>query len=152
MQQSRRTNPYPFTWEIPVALSVAGLLLLLVGVQGGRSVANVLSGNGWHFVDRAQIFSSLPGIVDGNAEAGLVGIQHPAGAELLWSCVGVVELVLLAACVAALKWGLDRWGPGRLQGVASRSEAEALLGITRLRKHAKVIRPDLYGTSKGGAQ
>ena len=31
------------------------------------------------------------------------------------------------------------------------AEAEALLGPTRLRKHAKVIRPDLYGPAKGRA-
>ena len=29
------------------------------------------------------------------------------------------------------------------------AEAEALLGRTRLRKHAKVIRPDLYGPERG---
>jgi len=150
MQRSRRTNPYPFTWEIPVALSVAALLLLLLGVQAGRSVANMLAGNGWHLVDRAQLFSSLGGIFAGNADAGLTGVQHPAGPWLLWSCIGVLELVVLAACVVALKCGLDRWGPGRLQGMATRSEAEALLGTTRLRRHAKVIRPDLYGPSKGG--
>jgi len=150
MQRSRRTNPYPFTWEIPVALSVAALLLLLLGAQAGRSVANMLAGNGWHLVDRAQLFSSLGGIFAGNADAGLTGVQHPAGPGLLWSCIGVLELVVLVACMVALKWGMDRWGPGRLQGMATRSEAEALLGTTRLRKHAKVIRPDLYGSSKGG--
>jgi len=150
MQRSRRTNPYPLTWEIPVALTVAALLLLMLGVQAGRSVANLLAGNGWYFVDRAQLFSSLGGIFTGQADAGLVGIQHPAGRGLLWSCVGVHEFVVLVACVLSLKWGLDRWGPGRLHGMATGSEAEALLGISRLRKHAKVIRPDLYGTSKGG--
>ena len=149
MQRSRRTNPYPFTWEIPVALSVAALLLLLLGVQAGRSVANVLAGNGWHLVDRAQLFSSLGGIFAGSADAGLTGVQDPAGPGLLWSCIGFLELVVLVACMVVLKWGLNRWGPGRLQGMATRSEAEALLGTTRLRKHAKVIRPDLYGTSNG---
>lgn len=150
MQRSRRTNPYPFTWEIPAALTVAVVLLLLMGAQVGRSVANVLAGNGWHLVDRAKLFSSLGGVFAGNADAGLAGVQHPAGPGLLWACIGVLELVVLVACVAALKWGLDRWGPGRLQGMATRPEAEALLGIARLRKHAKVIRPDLYGPSKGG--
>ena len=150
MQRSRRTNPYPFTWEIPVGLSVVAGLLLLLGVQAGRSIANTIAGNGWIFIDRAQIFSSLGGIVTGRADTGLAEIHHPAGPGLLWSCIGVLELSLLVACAVALKWGLDRWGPGRLQGMATRSEAEALLGINRLRKHAKVIRPDLYGTSNGG--
>lgn len=150
MQRSRRTNPYPFTWEIPIALSVAVFLVLLMGVQIGRSVANMIAGNGWQVVDRAQLFSSLGGIFTGRADAGLARISHPAGLGLMWSCIGVFEVVGLVVCAVALKWGLDRWGPGRLHGMATRSEAESLLGPTRLRKHAKVIRPDLYGPSKGG--
>ena len=47
MQRSRRTNPYPFTWELPLVLVVAVLFLLLVGVQAGRSIANVIAGSGW---------------------------------------------------------------------------------------------------------
>ena len=150
MQRSRRTNPYPFTWEIPLAQGLAALLLLLLGLQAGRSTANMLAGNGWHFVNRAKLFSSLGGIFDGDAAAGLANISDPAGGGLLWACIGFLELVVLVASMVALKWGLDRWGPGRLQGMATRSEAEALLGTTRLRKHAKVIRPDLYGSSKEG--
>ena len=150
MQRSRRTNPYPFTWEIPLALVVAVLFLLLMGVQAGRSIANAAAGNGWVFVDRPLIFSSLGGILAGHAEAGLTGIDHPAGTGLLWAAIGVVEFVVLVACVIGLKAGLSRWGPTRVQGMATRGEAESLLGLTRLRKHAKVIRPDLYGASKGG--
>lgn len=152
MQRSRRANPYPFTWEIPGALSVVAFLLLLLGVHLGRSLANALSGNGWLFVDRAQLFSSLGGIFAGNADAGLAGVQHPAGPGLLWSCIGILELAVLVACTVALKVGLDRWGPGRLQGMATPSEAEELLGLSRLRKHAKVIRPDLYGAIKRGVR
>ena len=150
MQRSRRTNPYPFTWEIPLALVVAVLFLLLMGVQAGRSIANAAAGNGWVFVDRPLIFSSLGGIFAGHSAAGLTGIGHPASTGLLWASIGVAELVMLVACVIGLKAGLSRWGPTRVQGMATRSEAETLLGRTRLRKHAKVIRPDLYGASKGG--
>jgi hypothetical protein len=35
MQRSRRANPYPFTWEVPLALVVAVLLVLVVGAQAG---------------------------------------------------------------------------------------------------------------------
>ncbi len=150
MQRSRRTNPYPFTWELPLALVVAVLFLLLVGVQVGRSIANAIAGSGWVFIDRAHLFSSLGGVLAGHADAGLLGLRHPAGPGLLWACVSLVELVILTGGVITLKWGLDRWGPTRLRGMATRSEAEALLGRTRLRKHATVIRPDLYGPSKKG--
>lgn len=152
MQRSRRSNPYPFTWEIPLAIVVATLFMLLMGVQAGRSVANLIAGNGWVFVDRASLFTSLPGVLAGHAEAGLTGVSRPAGAGLMWVCVGTVELGALIGCAVGLKKGLDRWGPGRLQGVATRAEAELLLGRTRLRKHAKVIRPDLYGPSTGGGR
>lgn len=152
MQRSRRTNPYPFTWEIPLALVVAVLFLLLVGVQAGRSIANVIAGSGWVFIDRAHLFSSLGGILASHADAGLPGLKHPAGPGLLWTCVSLVELVILTGCVITLKGGLDRWGPNRLRGMATRSEAEALLGRTRLRKHATVIRPDLYGPSNRRAR
>ena len=47
-----------------------------------------------------------------------------------------------------LKLVVDRWGPGRLRGMASRGEAERLLGVTRLRKVRSVVRPDLYGKNR----
>jgi hypothetical protein len=62
----------------------------------------------------------------------------------LWTWVVLAEVMLLAVCVFALKMILDRWGPGRMRGVASRAEAERLLGVTRLRKNRTIIRPDLY--------
>lgn len=150
MQRSRRTNPYPFTWEIPLALVVAVLLLLILGVQAGRSVANAVAGNGWVFIDRPQLFSSLAGIAAGHADTGLTGIGQPASAGLLWACITVVEVAVLVACVAGLRVGLRRWGPTRLHGMATAAQAETLLGRTRLRKHALLIRPDLYGPPTKG--
>lgn len=150
MQRARRTNPYPFTWEIPVAILVAVSLLMVLGLQAGRSVANTVAGNGWVFVDRAGLFSSLGGLFAGHADAGLTGVPNPAGTGLMWTCIALTESLLVIGCLVALKLGLDRWGPGRLQGMATRAGAEALLGQARLRKHAKVIRPDLYGASSKG--
>lgn len=147
-QRSRRTNPYPFTWEVPLALAVGVLFLLLIGVQAGRSVANLVAGNGWVFVDRPQLFTSLGGIFSGHSGSGLPAVAQPASSNLMWGCIAAVELTIVIGCVLVLKWGLDRWGPGRLHGMATRADAEALLGRTRLRKHAKVIRPDLYGPKR----
>ena len=67
MQRSRRTNPYPFTCEVPLALGVAVVFLLLIGVQAGRSIANATAGNGWVFVERPLIFTSLGGILTADA-------------------------------------------------------------------------------------
>lgn len=64
MQRSRRATPYPLTWEIPAA--VAGLLLLLVlGAQIGRSVANLIAGAGWRFVDRTDLVTTVPALLRG---------------------------------------------------------------------------------------
>ena len=150
MQRSRRTNPYPFTWEIPVFLFTAWLFLVLMGLQTARSIANLIAGSGWVFVERPKLITSLGGVLTGHADAGLEGLTNPATSSLLWTCIAVVELLVLIGCVVGLKWGLERWGPGRLHGMATRTEAETLLGQTRLRKHSKVIRPDLYGSPKGG--
>ena len=40
---------------------------------------------------------------------------------------------------------MRQWGPARVRGMASRAEADALLGLQRLRKVAPVVRPDLHG-------
>ena len=71
MQQSRRTNPYPFTWEIPLTLAVTVLLLLVLGVQAGRAVANLAAGSGVSFPPRDALFTSVPGMLAGDAGAGL---------------------------------------------------------------------------------
>ncbi len=148
MQRSRRSNPYPFTWEVPTALVVGAALLLVLGLQGARSVANLVAGSGWVFVGRSDLFATLGGLLGGDAATGLPGVSQPAGPGLLWTCVAVVEAVIVVAVAVAAKWGLDRWGPGKWHGMATSSDVEALLGRSRLRRHARVIRPDLYGTPR----
>lgn len=150
MQRSRRTTPYPFTWEIPVGVVLGVLLALVAGAQAGRSLANLVAGNGWVFVDRMALFTTLGPLLGGQAGAALPAVTHPASAELYWTCVVLVELLVVVVIAWAVKFGLDRWGPARLRGMATAAEAEALLGRTRLRRHAKVIRPDLYGAPRGG--
>lgn len=145
MQRSRRSDPYPFTWEIPLAAALTVLVALACGVHLGRAVANLLDGDRWVLPARADLFTSLPGVLGGDPAAGITGLNGPgAGTALLWSCVAVTELVLLIGIGAALKTGLDRWGPGRLRGMATPAEAEQMLGPARLRKVRAVVRPDLY--------
>lgn len=147
MQRTRRTDPYPSSWEIPVGLTIIGLMLLVLGAQVARSLANLLAGNGWHLAHRDDLVITVPAILAGHADAGLT-LSDPASPGLLWTCVAVVELVLLVAIIAGVKVGLDRWGPGRIKGMATREEAEKLLGLSRLRASAKVVRPDLYGSRR----
>jgi hypothetical protein len=145
-QQSRRHDPYPWTWEIPVGIVLVILLVLVCGVHLGRGIANVLTGAGWAFPGRVDLFRSLPDVLRGDAGAGLDDLdRYMPSPATLWTWTVVTEVMLLAVCVFVLKMVLDRWGPGRMRGMASRGEAERLLGVTRLRKVRSVVRPDLYG-------
>jgi hypothetical protein len=150
-QRSRRQDPYPWTWEMPLAVILAVLVLISFGVHLGRAVANVLAGYEWRFPSRAHLFSSLPAVLRGDAGAGLVDLHGPvASPSSLLVCVAATELILLAASVLLIKFGLDRWGPGRMRGVATSSEAERLLGVARLRRSRRIVRPDLYGKHRQG--
>ena len=146
MQRARRHDPYPVAWEIPLGILVAVLLLLVLGVHAGRAVATFVSAGWWGFPDRADLFASLPGLLSGDAGAGLDTEGRPvASGALLWSGIAAVEALVLALIALAVKAGLTRWGPNRTHGLATRQEAERLLGPSRLRRHARIVRPDLYG-------
>jgi hypothetical protein len=148
-QQSRRHDPYPWTWEIPLSIVLVILMVLACGVHLGRGIANVMAGAGWTFPGRVELFRSLPAVLGGDARAGLDGLNGPMSSpSAVWTWVVVTEVMLLAVSVFVLKLVLDRWGPGRLRGMASRGEAERLLGVTRLRKVRSVVRPDLYGKNR----
>ena len=146
LQRDRRRDPYPWTWEVPLAAVLLMLLVVVYAGQVGRSVANLLAGAGWAWPSQAGVWRSLPGLAGGHAGTGLTGLASaPAGPVLLWVCVVVVEVTALFCLGWAVKAGLDRWGPTRVRGMASRAEAEALLGVSRLRRARFVVRPDLYG-------
>jgi len=145
-QRSRRHDPYPWTWEIPTCVVVAIMLVMVCGVHLGRAIANVVAGADWVFPERAEMFRSLPAVLQGDAGAGLDGLGGPVSSSTaLWTYIAATELILLIACVVLLKVVLDRWGPARMRGMASAAEAERLLGVRRLRRVRAVIRPDLYG-------
>jgi hypothetical protein len=149
MQRSRRNDPYPFTWEIPAAITAGVLLVLVLGVHIGRAAANLLAGVGWSWPARDELFRSLPAILGGDGGAGLPRALHGgAGQGALWTAIGVCELLLLTLLGWAFKTGLDRWGPHRVQGMATRAQAEQMLGLPRLRKASAVVRPDLYGKQR----
>ena len=64
-------------------------------------------------------------------------VAPPGPGEAL---VEVAAIVLTGWAVVA---GMRQWGPARVSGMATRAEAETLLGVARLRRVAPVIRPDL---------
>jgi hypothetical protein len=144
-QRSRRHDPYPWTWEIPLVTVLALLVLIIFGAHVGRGIANVVAGSDWRFPNRVDLFRSLLGVLRGDAAAGLVDLDGSvASPSTLLMCVAATELILLMVTVLLLKFCLDRWGPGRMRGVATAGEAERLLGVTRLRRNRRMVRPDLY--------
>lgn len=158
MQRERLKTPYAWTWEIPAAVTLVVLFGLVLGVQGGRTVANLLAGavTTWPATDTAAaapspigsaFWTSLPGVLAGDAAAGLPAPLPDALAPpwLVWASVGGVELLFLGlAAVIGVKC-YTRWGPGRMRGMASAAEAEQILGLSRLRKVSALVRPDTYG-------
>lgn len=153
MAGARRQDPYPYTWEVPAVIVVGLALMVALGSQLGRAIACWLSGDGLVFPDRSDLVTSLPAVLMGHADAGL-----PAGSacdvtvgSLRWS-VGVVDVIVLVVAGWVAWWAMQRWGPWRLQGLASRDEAQRLLGPARLRKAAAVVRPDLRSEAAGCAE
>jgi type IV secretion system protein VirD4 len=148
-QRSRRRDPWPWTWELPVGIVLVVLVLAMFSVHLGRAIANVLAGGGWQFPARVDFFNSVPGVLRGDAGAGLTDLGgHLASPSSLLVCIGATELILLTLTMVGVKLGLDRWGPGRMRGMATPGESEKLLGLTRLRRHRALIRPDLYGKDR----
>ncbi|AXH96007.1 hypothetical protein [Ornithinimicrobium avium] len=145
MQQDRLKNPHPWTYEIPLAIAVTLVLVAVLGVHTGRAVANLLAGGGWGWPPATELFSSIPGLWHGDAGAGLTnpGVVAEPGPLRAWA-LSTTALTLVHALILAVVV-YRRWGPGRLRGMASRTEAASLLGRPRLRKHRAVIRPDLFG-------
>lgn len=150
MQQSRRSNPYPYTWEIPLAAVLGVVLLLFLGVHLGRAVANVWAGAGMTVPPSQNLVTSWPAVLNGDAGAGLAPRPESvatSGALRFW--IVVVEALFLAGLLWLGWTAWVQWGPGAIRGVATREEVEKVVGRRRLQKQAHVIRPDLY-TKKTG--
>lgn len=143
---SQTRDPYPVTWEIPLLIGLLWLVAAGVAIHLARGVANLAAGSGFAWPESGQWIRSLPGVLSGDASAGM---SAPAGAvaspTLVITAVIITQVLLMAAIVWAGLLIHLRWGGGQVRGMASRSEADQLLGLRRLRKNKAVIRPDLYG-------
>ncbi|MFT4010927.1 MAG: hypothetical protein QM655_12900 [Nocardioidaceae bacterium] len=154
MQVARRHDPYPWTWEPFVGWALALLMVVLLGVQVGRGLANGFAGAGFTRPVASKVVTSVVGVLRGDAAAGLAHphhIAHLASAGAVYGWVIAIEVLALVAYGVGTFYLLRTWGPWRVLGMATREEAERLLGRTRLRKVASVVRPDLYGRAQSAA-
>ena len=144
MQRERVEDQYPWTWEIPLAVACCLVVLGVVVCQLARSVANWVVGAGWVWPNPDKLVTSIPALLAGEAAAGLSGVHHPASAATLWGWLTVVGLLTVIGCTVAGVWAWRLWGPGRMRGMATITEAHELLGADRLWEVRHVVRPDLY--------
>jgi type IV secretion system protein VirD4 len=141
------------SWEIPAAGVAVWLLAALLIFPAGQGAAASLFGGVWVWPrGSSELMSSIGGLATGHLGRGLaaaeVGQLPGAGAVFLLVVVGQVLLVAAAIWAGALWWG--HLGPGVRKGMADRFEVESVLGLSRLRRARKLIRPDLYGSERRG--
>lgn len=146
---SRRHDPYPWTWEIPAVVGGIIICVVVFGVQLGRGLACLVSGAGWRWPAPGALIGSLGGVLGGDAGAGLVLPVSGVSSRLLLGWIVTVELLLFSAVLWSGYTVLVRWGPLALRGAASASEASRLLGSARLYRVRRIVRPDLYGRPRG---
>ncbi len=148
-QRERRRNPYPWTWEPAVAIVMVLGLVVLVGLQTGRTLANGLATGHWQIGAPDTWATAAPALLAGYAAAGLEPRPHlVASPTVLRTVTGLVEAVLLTLTGLALRWGWRRWSPWRPQGFADPADVDRVLGLHRLRRTAHLIRPDLHHKRK----
>lgn len=150
-QRDRRREPYPWTWEPATALAATLIAVVVAATQLGRTAANLIMGAGVGFPPSLGGWvTSTPAVLTGRPTAGLSpdGAQ-PAGPVLLGWCIAVTGLLVLALTVTGVVVWWRRFGPGGVQGVADPVEVRATLGLRRLRRNARLIRPDLHQQHPG---
>jgi hypothetical protein len=142
--QSRRTDAFPTTWEIPVGIALIWLLGVFLALPAGQGVAFALTGRGFVWPGR-ELGDSLLGLVVGDPGRGLPRrLELDVPPTALVYAMAVVAEGFLAACAL---FGLSSWwrtvGPYAQFGMASRHEVAAVLGRDQLMRRRRTIRPDL---------
>jgi hypothetical protein len=149
----RRRDPQPLGrgGETALVALCAVLLAAALAALAGLGTACLVAGGGWVWPHgSATISRVLGGILSGHPGHGLPTTlaNRVPGRIAVYSGVALAELLLavLAATGGVLFTRWHRPGDAR-GGMATRSEAAAVLGVGRLRTAMAIIRPDLYGAT-----
>ena len=143
MQQSRRTTPYPYTWEIPLGAPSPSRCVSSWPPTPPAALALALAGAGWAWTSQAQLFTALPG----HPRRGQPRRPRPRARGLARAALHVPGRRRAARRSCLIVWaaiaGMRRWGPARVRGMATRAEAETLLGVAASahRRSARAARP-----------
>ena len=142
--QSRRTDSFPTTWEIPVGIGLVWLLAAFLALPAGQGVAFALQGDGFVWPG-PRLGESLLGLLDGDPGRGLSADLRSdvPPVALVYAAAVVVELALATAAIMGLAWWWRTVGPYAQFGMAPRHEVAAVLGRGHLMRRRGTIRPDL---------
>ncbi len=147
----RRRDPQPLGqgWEVAAAVIGGALLGLGLAALLGLGIASTLWGGGWVWPHGSDVIGHvLGGLLAGRPGRGLPPEQARQVAEpaAVYACVAVCELVWIGLSVVAGVLVARYRRPGDARGgMASRGEAQQVLGMRQLRAARTLIRPDLYG-------
>jgi hypothetical protein len=142
--QTRRTDVFPTTWEIPAGIGLIWLLGSVLALPAGQGVAFVVLGHDFVWPG-PELGHSLGGLLTGEPGRGLAPPQRanlPPG-SLVYLAVVVVEIALTSVAFVALAWWSRTVGPTAQFGMAARHEVSSVLGRGQLIDRGKTIRPDL---------
>lgn len=142
--QSRRTDAFPTTWEIPVGVGLVWLLAAFLALPAGQGIAFALQGEGFVWPG-PRLGESLLGLLGGEPGRGL-GRELRSDLPplpLIYAAALLVELALAAAAVVGFAWWWRTVGPYAQFGMAPRHEVAAVLGRGNLMRRRGTIRPDL---------
>ena len=150
----RQPDPLPLTWEVPAGLALTWVCLAGAALLAGQATAGLVTGAGWLWPDSTHLLAAAGGLLTGHVGTGVSPSPPAPGATatlpaawLVYGLIGLYQLLLLAMSGWAGVQFWTRVGPGRRYGMATRVEAQTVLGVGRLRRVRKIIRPDLYGTA-----
>jgi type IV secretion system protein VirD4 len=146
-----RRDPPPLTWELPAAVTLAWVAVAALLLPAGRGAASWLTGAGWVWPRTGTaLTASLVGLLAGHPLSALTATRAPVlpAAGVVYLVVVLAEVAWLIVSLLAVGTWWRTWGPGMRGGLADRVEVEKVLGLSRIRRNAAVIRPDLYGNSK----
>jgi type IV secretion system protein VirD4 len=142
-----RTDIAPLTWEVPAAGLAGWAVLAALLLPAGRGLATIVTGHGFQWPHGSpRILASIGGLLTGHPDKGL----DPAGSSALPPLLLIYALIIAGEVLLA---GLTTWlvvlwwhrlGPGARDGMASRVEVHAVLGIANLHRRRALIRPDLH--------
>ena len=146
--RKERRDALPLTWELPAAATLAWVAIAATLLAAGRGAATWLTGAGWVWPENgAGLTASLAGLLTGHPAAGLTTADATGlpASSVVYLVVVLAEVAWLIVTLLAVGTWWRTWGPGMRQGLADRFEVEKVLGLSRIRRDRRVIRPDLYG-------